>query len=303
MGVTPNLSTPGENSLRVLPARNQTRTGLPAIEFLAAINDPMPVIISADFADAFGQRQRLGRALQPGDEGISEITVFRTSENHSLNYRVEGVVDNFPTMPDNGIYIITLIDPLLHQINANQRPANAYDLNTAWLNLNTREPSTELKAALQGTDVNYAWDVYSQLQRDPLPNAITGILFAGFWVSLALILINFTFYQALSAKQRAATFAVLQAIGWERNRLWRMLTVENATFITPALIIGVMLGVAISYLILPFMALIGGQTLKVPADDVLMLLIVLVVCFSLLLSITVIRLQRIKPNEALRVIE
>ena len=151
--------------------------------------------------------------------------------------------------------------------------------------------------------VKYAWTEFNALQRDPLANTITGMLFAGFWVSLILILIDFAFYMAVTTRQRAVSFAVLQAVGWERRKIWSMLSFEQAAFITPALLVGVFLGIVVAYLVLPFMALIGSQALTVPLGQIGLLILMLVVAFTIFVAITANNLQKINATEAMHTTE
>ena len=151
-----------------------------------------------------------------------------------------------------------------------------------------------------GTTAVAAWDRYNALLRVPLPNAVAGVLFGGFWVALALGLLDFAFYLAMTARRRANAFAVLRALGWKAERLWGMLTVEQAALVAPALIIGVGLGGVLAYLLLPFLALIGDETLRFPMGQIGMLLVALVVGFAALLSWAAVTLRRMSVNQMLR---
>ncbi len=106
------------------------------------------------------------------------------------------------------------------------------------------------------------------LLHEPLPNAIVGVLFAGFWVSLALGLLDFGVYLVITAARRATAFAVLRALGWHRSRVWGLLTVEQTALVAPALVIGVLLGGVLAYLLLPFLALLGDEALRLPLAQI-----------------------------------
>jgi len=89
--------------------------------------------------------------------------------------------------------------------------------------LEERVPRAELRSTLSELPglvvVNYAWVRYEEMQRNPLANAVSGMLFAGFWVSLALSLLDFAFYMAETVRRRATTFGVLRALGLACTRL------------------------------------------------------------------------------------
>jgi len=126
------------------------------------------------------------------------------------------------------------------------------------------------------------------------------MLFAGFWVSLLLNVLDFGFYLAVTARRRALSFAVLRAMGWPARSIWGVLAVEQAALAAPALLVGVGLGAALAYLLLPFLALIGGQALRFPAAGVLGLLAALAVAFAGLLGAAAIFLGRQSVNQVLR---
>ena len=149
-------------------------------------------------------------------------------------------------------------------------------------------------------NVDEAWDVYNQLLRVPLPNAIIGVLFAGFWISLLLGLLDFAFYLAMTASRRATTFAVLRAMGLNGARLWGLLTAEQSTLIAPAIGVGVLLGALLATLLIPFLSLYGDEGLLIPVGQVATLLLVFIVSFTALLTGTAIALTRSEIGQVLR---
>ena len=212
-------------------------------------------------------------------------------------------------MADDAPYLVGRLTALRDALNRARSSESTrfdfFDTNEAWLRLAAREPAPTTQAALSGiagvSGVVYAWDRFEEIQREPLANSVTGMLFAGFWVALGLSLLDFAFYLMITARRRAVSFAVLQAMGWESRRVWGLLTVEQAALVIPALLIGVLIGSALAYLILPFLALIGGELLRIPAGDVLLLLIVLITSFIMLLGATALALRRLHVNQVLRI--
>jgi len=150
------------------------------------------------------------------------------------------------------------------------------------------------------TGVVYAWDRYNAIQRDPLANAVTGMLFAGFWVSLVLSLLDFGFYLMVTARQRLFTFGVLRSLGWNAGHIWRLLFIEQVALIAPALLIGSLIGAGLAYLLLPFLALVGSETLQLPWLDLLGMLAVLILSFTVLMGVAAIFLRRMSVNQVLR---
>lgn len=296
----------GQSSLRVLYNAAALAAAVPTLNWR---QEPsfMPVLISPEFARRFNMRRDPGTLLAVGDELTSRLDwdTGRTPITRTpLTYRVVGIVETFPGVTADDAFLIAPLDHLKWQVNALMDVQNFYSVNQVWMDLNGREPSAELVAAVNAlpglVSVEYAWDRYAEIQRDPLANSITGMLFAGFWVSLALILLDFAFYIVVSMKQRAMAFAVLRAMGLTRRSILGLLSVEQAAFITPALVIGVLLGLLVAYIILPFLALIGSTTLQMPLDDVVLLLGVLVTAFTLMLVVMAVTFQRRGMTDAMR---
>ena len=150
------------------------------------------------------------------------------------------------------------------------------------------------------TGVGWAWTRYGEILREPLPSAVAGMLYAGFWVSLLLSLLDFGFYLVVTARQRAFTFGVLRALGWDARHIWRLLFVEQVVLIAPALVIGSLLGLGLAYLLLPFLALVGSETLRVPWLAVGGMLLALVIAFTALMGVAAIFLRRMSVNQVLR---
>jgi ABC-type antimicrobial peptide transport system permease subunit len=126
------------------------------------------------------------------------------------------------------------------------------------------------------------------------------MLFAGFWISLALTLLDFAFYLVVTARQRLFTFAVLRSLGWNAGHIWRLLLFEQMALVLPALLIGSAIGAGLAYLLLPFLALVGNETLRLPLADLGVLLLALLISFAALMAVAAIFLRRMSVNQVLR---
>ena len=271
--------------------------------------DNLPVVISYPFAVQFSGRGTFRTAAdEPLTVGDAKNVILNMgSGSVELGYRVVGVLpdgDVVPSFTDKDTVMIThkdLIEPVINQVAT----ANTFFTNnTVWLELPDREPGADLEADINEltgvTGVTWAWTRYGEIQREPLPSAVAGMLFAGFWISLILSLLDFAFYLVVTARQRLFTFAVLRSLGWNAGHIWRLLFVEQVVLIVPALIIGSLIGAGLAYLLLPFLALVGGETLKVPLLSLAGLLLTLVVSFTILMGIAAIFLRRMSVNQVLR---
>ena len=277
-----------------------------------AVNEPdpapVPVVVSPGFAETFAGRSTYRTAadepLQPGDsKQLPDIELATGSTR--FDYTVLGVVEDIPSFKDGDLVMVTHIDLVQPILNGHAGSPNDYfAANEAWLELPERKPGDTLKAEVNEvpgvTDVVWAWTRYGEIQREPLPSAVAGMLFAGFWISLVLSLLDFAFYLVVTARQRLFTFAVLRSLGWNASHIWRLLFVEQIVLITPALIIGSLIGAGLAYLLLPFLALVGGETLTLPLGEVIGLLLSLIVSFTVLMGIAAIFLRRMSVNQVLR---
>jgi ABC-type antimicrobial peptide transport system permease subunit len=113
-------------------------------------------------------------------------------------------------------------------------------------------------------------------------------------------LLDFAFYIAVTAKQRSFTFGVLRSLGWNSGNIWKLLFIEQITLVTPALIIGTVIGVGLAYLLLPFLVLVGSSTLQLPILKLLLLIAAMVGGFTFLLILTALWLRRMSVNQVLR---
>lgn len=301
--------TEGRHSLRVRYVVQRTGAQINAAQlgYRNVRLAPIPVVLSPEMAVALGRRTRDASPLQVGDTGAFTFDVL-SPQLGLVQVDVEAVVvdirEAFNAVEPDGLFLIADRDLLLRQINAGAGASLGVRADTVWLDLTGREPSGETTSqlnALSGVEaVVYAWDVYNQFLRAPLPNAISGVFFAGFWVSLLLSLMDFSFYLSVTLRQRASSFATLRALGWSQRRLPQLLLVEQALFVAPALIIGVLVGLLLAGLIFPFLALAGTQTLQLPIFSILLLLLIIVISFAGMLQLTATSLRKLKLTQIMR---
>jgi ABC-type lipoprotein release transport system permease subunit len=286
------------------------RTTEPSVMINTAPIERIPAVISKDFAQVYrGTGQGAAHSgippLTVGDQRDLAIDVGPGTILFGLS--VVDVVDEFPTLQAYTEQIFMIVPLEVTRALINQQAANSaafFDTNQVWLDLPERQPTSKLEQELEQIpgqpNLVYAWDRFGQIQREPLPSAVAGMLFIGFWVSLGLSLLDFAFYVVVTAKQRSFTFGVLRSLGWNTNNIWRLLLIENVTLVTPALLIGTLLGAGLAYLLLPFLSLVGSATLRFHPLEVFGMIMMLVVGFSFLLTITATWLRRMSVNQVLR---
>lgn len=277
------------------------------VAFGAVRVSEIPIIISERLAENLGSLTRDRLPLQVGATGTLPLPLNRGEPK--LPYKVVGITRFFPSYTDDQQFIIIDRVTLSQLLNRELPPENSVPaVNQLWLETPTREPSQVLRDALNNSlgntsglsDPVYSWDRYNELLREPLPAALAGMLYAGFAVSLLLSLLDFAFYLIVTAKRRSISFAVLQALGWNINRIWLLLVAEQAALVVPALIVGTLLGVALGYIMLPFLALVGGETLTVSVGALTNISGVLIAGFAVLILLTALWLRRLNVNRVLR---
>lgn len=299
----------GQNALAfAYTRRNRPSDNEPSLSFSSSTFPRLPAIISDEFT------QIDTRANAPDLEvgSFFEFGVNFPTGTVNVGIEVMSVADVFPTLdednPNQRFFVILPYDAaqvLLNQPLVGQSSrANIADANQVWLQLDERQPSDTLEAEIEQlpmvTSVSFAWDRFSAILREPLPSGVAGMLFAGFWVSFILSLLDFAFYIVVTAKQRSFTFGVLRSLGWNANNIWQMLLIEQITLVIPAIIIGSLLGAGLAYLLLPFLSLVGGATLQIPIVSVLLLILTLVIGFVILLVFTAMWLRQMSVNQVLR---
>ncbi len=265
-------------------------------------NDRLPVVVNTAFAEQYKGRSISDEPLSVGDVGRVVLNVGTGSVE--LSYAVVGLVNDVPTVNKREPVMfvpLALARPILNQAGTFSA---FFDTNEVWLELDKHQPSDALTSALAELDgvsgVTWASERYGELLREPLPSAVTGMLFIGFWISLLLSLLDFAFYLVVTARQRLFTFGVLRALGWDTRHIWQLLFVEQVALVGPALIVGSAIGAALAYLLLPFLALTGAETLRMPWLSWLGLLGTLAGGFALLMGVAATLLRRMSVNQVLR---
>lgn len=313
VGSTPN-GTPifdGDSAVQVNYTTFYIRNNEPSVSINVQALPTIPAVVSESFLRTFRVANRPDAPnLEIGDTRI--ITTSFDTGTVAMNVEIVGVIDEFMTLDaeetNNLLFMVVPLEGAQFALNqaliSQSSRVNVADANQVWLALDNREPTDALKAELASiegiTATTYAWDRFSEILREPLPSGIAGMLFAGFWISFILSLLDFAFYIAVTAKQRSFTFGVLRSLGWNANNIWRMLLVEQVTLVLPALLVGSLLGAALAYLLLPFLSLVGGATLQLPVFDLFLLILTLITGFVVLLVFTALWLRQMSVNQVLR---
>lgn len=302
------LTPEGEPSLRVFYNRGPIIFGASPSLYVMESDEPIPVLVTQAFADTIGSGNALRRPLVVGDSLRSDFSVplgrFRSLR---MNYLVVGIVPPPAPYPPDQQILLTRADWLQAQVNRRHSTlSTGIGVNHVHLTLAEREPSPELRAvtaALPGlTTADFAWDRFAALQRAPLANAVTGMLFAGFFAAFGLITLQAGFYTAVTLRRRAGSFAVLRSLGWGNGHLVRMLAVEQAAVVLPALIMGVLVGAGLAVLLMPLLG-ITAAGLQLPAAQIIALMGVVGALFVVLLGWSARMLRGVDVAQQVRAVD
>jgi hypothetical protein len=118
-----------------------------------------------------------------------------------------------------------------------------------------------------------------RLRDDPLAGGLQGALILGFAAALIFALLGFLVNAAVAARERAAEFALLRALGAGFRQVLGLLTVEQAFLAGLSLAVGTLLAVGVAAVVVPHIVLTGqatsvtpGVRLTIPWAPTLMLL-------------------------------
>jgi hypothetical protein len=111
-------------------------------------------------------------------------------------------------------------------------------------------------------------DIERSGRADPIALGVIGALFLGSLAALLLAAIGFLVNAAFTAGERNGELAVLRALGERPRTLVRMLAMEQLLLMIYGLAGGVVLGLVLGWLAIPFAWLTPAGTVPVPAPDV-----------------------------------
>lgn len=111
-------------------------------------------------------------------------------------------------------------------------------------------------------------DRHRLLSTDPVALGIIGALAIGFVAAALFAVVGFMVSAAVSARERVAEFALLRALGLSPVQLSVWLSLENAVLASVSLVTGSLLGLLISWVVLPFITVTQGAQTPFPPIDI-----------------------------------
>lgn len=192
-------------------------------------------------------------------------------EGQQRQVHIAGALQGFPTLaPDQANLIVDL--PTLEMVKFQ---ADSQVLNPAewWLATSPgrhAEVTSALRAApYSSVEVDDRVDQGQALREDPVALGTVGALSLGYVAAALFAAVGFLVNAAVTSWSRQREFALLRAVGLSTGQLSGWLSLENGILVAISLVGGTLLGLAMSWLILPAVSLTqGGNATQPPAQVV-----------------------------------
>lgn len=196
---------------------------------------PTPALVSRQFATL--------TAAGPGDNVGLRVRLSPTDSEEIVIHIVE-IIDYFPTLydEDEGGFVIVDQNVLLTQINdARHQPIYP---NERWSNrtevVDRSEPGTTLLAT----------DFVRTIRSFPLAVGLRTAGLVGYVLATIISLGGLAAHLIFIYLHRQPQLAVLRAVGFSRRLIYRLLLIEQLLLIGMGLVLGTLLGIALSWLTL-----------------------------------------------------
>jgi hypothetical protein len=145
------------------------------------------------------------------------------------------------------------------------------------------------------------------LLEDPVPVGVIGALALGFVVAAAFAAVGFAAGAAAAARARMLEFAVLRSLGLRTSQLSGWISLESGLVVVLSLLGGTALGLLVSWLVLPYVALgttgaspVPPALVSVPWELVLLLELALLGALVAVAALQVVRIRALRPAPVLR---
>jgi hypothetical protein len=186
-----------------------------------------------------------------------------------MRLRVVGTTDLFPTLdPGRPFVVMDRATVERARLLAGEAPTPPAEW---WLALAVGAASPGQSLLHGGYPVRQALArsaVSAALVDDPVSLGIIGALVLGALAAMALATIGFIAHAAISTRERVVEFALLRALGVSERQLAGWLWLEHAVVLGFSLIVGSLLGVVLTWLIIPAATLTSQGTAPVPAATI-----------------------------------
>ena len=294
------VSTSGE-SLRVPVGTGSylfAEAQAPSIEVsLRPGRDTLPAAVPVLATDAF---------LQATDARVGQqLPLALASGTQAL--RIAGSVRRFPTLDPAAPGVVV---DLPTYVAANfTRFGAVIEPSQWWLETpDERDVVAQLRAApFSSLAATSRGERERALLEDPIPLGVIGALTLGFVVAAFFAAVGFAAGATAAARTRLLEFAVLRSLGLRTRQLSGWISIENGLVVVLSLLGGTALGLAVAWLVLPYVALgtsgeppVPPVIVSVPWGLVLLLELTLLAALALVAVFQIARIRSLRPAPVLR---
>jgi hypothetical protein len=258
--------------------------------------DTIPVLVSDDFLRQFG--------LQPGGNFPLQFG------GGALNAQVVGTIRGFPTA-GAGQLVVVADYGTFDAMELFKRQVNPIDPDEHWLAVDPAQASSAaatLRAApYSSPTVTSLVERQQSLQSDPVALGTIGALSLGFVAALIFAGIGFVVSAIVSLHERIAEFAMLRALGLSSRQLAGWVLLEQGLLIALSLVGGTIVGLGLSWLVLPLITVTQSGAAVVPSLLVVVpwlrlvgMEVTIVALLALVAGVAALLLRRVGIGQVLR---
>jgi len=256
----------------------------------------IPVLVSDSFVTAT-------------EAGVGDIIQVDVAGGRG-SVEIVGTFSAFPTEDPETAGIVVADDPTIAMVRYLDS-ARVSLPDEWWLAVND-DAADDISATLESAPYSSARiaDRFARadlLKTDPVALGIIGALSLGFVAAALFASVGFVVSASVSAHERLNEFALLRALGLSPRQLSGWLSLENGLLVLISLVGGTLLGLLMSWLVLPFVtltqdasAVVPGIIVKIPWGTILLLEVITVVSLALVVGLLAILLRRIGLGTVLR---
>jgi ABC-type lipoprotein release transport system permease subunit len=214
-------------------------------QIMSALNQEstsvLPLVISSNF-----RTQHLG---------IGEQISLEIGEE-ALPCEVIGIIVNFPMLGDG--FAITDLSLFTNLVDMELLDLTGQGVRETWLAVDPAGHQNLInnleESGLGNSIVGSSFQKLAAYQNNLVFQEVTTAFELNAMILVPLSVVGFTLIQILSARRRTPEFTVLQAMGFSRNHLWRLVFLEGLIYIALGLSIGIGIGYGFVYLMQPLLS-------------------------------------------------
>lgn len=228
----------------------------------------------------------------------------------SLSAEIAGVVNEFPTIdPGSGEAII--FDLPTYQTLAYTPGQFLYQPEEYWIETSGGNDGdfaqTLLDQPFSSREVLSLDQRQTSLLSDPVALGTIGALMLGFIAASIFAAVGFIVSAAIAARERLTEFALLRAVGLSAREMVSWLSLEHGVLIVTSLVGGTLLGLGLSWIILPLIAItqeareaVPGVIVSYPWLTIVSLELGMLLVLLIAVGVLVIFLRRVGLGSLLR---